>query len=316
MTKKTVPSRFGDLIFGGVARLSAAATLALLFGVLAALVIAAWPSIEAFGINFLTSAKWDFQKKEFGAWAAIVGTLVSALVAVLIAVPISFGIALFLTELSPKWLRQPLTVAVELLAAIPSIVYGMWGVLVFAPIFGKYFLVPMQHLFAGVPVLGALFEGSSAQYGRGLLSSGVILSIMIIPFITSVMRDVFSVVPSLLKEAAYGLGSTTWEVIWKVVLPYTKVGVVGGIILGLGRALGETMAVTFVIGSATNYKGLSFVEPATSLTAMLASNFGSADDPLQRAALIELGLILFLITGVVLVCSKLLLLRLNKQEGK
>jgi len=234
-------------------------------------------------------------------------------IALIIAVPVSFGIALFLTELSPSWLRRPLGTAIELLAAVPSIVFGMWGLLVFSPILSTYVQQPLQALFAGVPVLGALFSGPPV--GIGLLSAGIILAIMIIPFIASVMRDVFEVTPTLLKESAYGLGSTTWEVMFKVVLPYTKTGVVGAIMLGLGRALGETMAVTFVIGNFNQLNSLSLFEAANSISSALANEFGEAAEGLHKASLIYLGLILFFITFVVLGFSRVLLARMQKGEG-
>jgi phosphate transport system permease protein len=229
-------------------------------------------------------------------------------------VPISFGIALFLTELSPKWLKRPLGTAIELLAAIPSIVYGMWGLLVFSPLLAQYVQAPMQEAFGDVPVLGGLVSGTPV--GIGILSAGIILAIMIIPFIAAVMRDVFEVTPALLKESAYGLGSTTWEVMWRVVLPYTKTGVIGGIMLGLGRALGETMAVTFVIGNFNQLDTLSLFEAANSITSALANEFAEASPGLHEASLIYLGLILFFITFVVLALSKLLLFKLKRNEGK
>ena len=231
----------------------------------------------------------------------------------LIAVPVSFGIALFLTELSPGWLRRPLGTAIELLAAVPSIVYGMWGLMVFGPILATWVQVPLQKMFAGVPYLGALVSGPPV--GIGILSAGIILAIMIIPFISAVMRDVFEVTPALLKESAYGLGSTTWEVVSKVVLPYTKTGVLGGIMLGLGRALGETMAVTFVIGNMNQLDSVSLFAAANSITSALANEFAEAGEGLHQASLIYLGLVLFFITFVVLGLSKILLLRLQKNEG-
>jgi phosphate transport system permease protein len=226
---------------------------------------------------------------------------------------VSFGIALFLTELSPGWLRRPLGIAIELLAAVPSIVYGMWGLLVFGPILATFVQQPLQSAFGGVPYLGALFSGPPV--GIGILSAGIILAIMIIPFIASVMRDVFEVTPAMLKESAYGLGSTTWEVVWKVVLPYTKTGVIGGVMLGLGRALGETMAVTFVIGNMNQLQSLSLFEAANSITSALANEFAEAAEGLHQASLIYLGLILFFITFVVLAFSKVMLIRLQKGEG-
>jgi len=239
--------------------------------------------------------------------------LATSIIALLIAVPVSFGIALFLTELSPAWLKRPLGTAIELLAAIPSIVYGMWGLLVFGPILSTYVQIPLQQWLGHVPVLGSLVSGPPV--GIGILSAGIILAIMIIPFIASVMRDVFEVTPPMLKESAYGLGSTTWEVMSQVVLPYTKAGVMGGIMLGLGRALGETMAVTFVIGNMNQLNSLSVFEAANSITSALANEFAEASDGLHQASLIYLGLILFFITFVVLALSKWLLSRMQRQEG-
>ena len=314
-TKKPLLSgTVADKLFGWLAKGAALLTLGLLIAILTSLVIGAWPAIAKYGLGFLTSTTWDPVRDEYGGLVMIYGTVVTSIIALLIAVPVSFGIALFLTELSPSWLKRPLGTAIELLAAVPSIVYGMWGLMVFAPILAKYVQQPLQAIFSDVPVLGALFSG--APVGIGLLSAGIILAIMIIPFIASVMRDVFEVTPPLLKESAYGLGSTTWEVISKVVLPYTKTGVIGGIMLGLGRALGETMAVTFVIGNMNQLNSLSLFEAANSITSALANEFAEAGEGLHQASLIYLGLVLFFITFVVLSCSKLLLTRLKKSEGK
>lgn len=288
-------------------------TLGMLVAIIVSLLIGAAPAIEKYGLSFLWRSEWDPVQEEFGGLVMIYGTIMTSLIALLIAVPVSFGIALFLTELSPNWLRRPLGIAVELLAAVPSIVYGMWGLLVFGPLLATYVQQPLQAAFSDVPYLGALFSGPPV--GIGILSAGIILAIMIIPFIASVMRDVFEVTPAMLKESAYGLGSTTWEVVWKVVLPYTKTGVVGGIMLGLGRALGETMAVTFVIGNFNQLSSLSMFEAANSITSALANEFAEASAGLHQASLIYLGLVLFFITFVVLSLSKLLLMRLKKGEG-
>ena len=271
------------------------------------------PAIREYGLSFLWRSDWDPVQNKYGGLVMIYGTLVTSLIALVIAVPVSFGIALFLTELSPSWLKRPLGTAIELLAAVPSIVYGMWGLLIFSPILSTYVQQPLQAAFGGVPYLGALVSGPPV--GIGLLSAGIILAIMIIPFIASVMRDVFEVTPPLLKESAYGLGSTTWEVMFKVVLPYTKTGVVGGVMLGLGRALGETMAVTFVIGNQNQLNSASLFEAANSITSALANEFAEAGDGLHKASLIYLGLVLFAITCVVLAFSKLLLARLQRGEG-
>jgi phosphate transport system permease protein len=304
----------GDLIFAGVARLAAVITLALLIAIIVSLVAGAWPSIKHFGIAFLWTAEWDPVQQKFGGLIMIYGTLMTSLIALLIAVPVSFGIALFLTELSPRWLKRPLGTAIELLAAVPSIVYGMWGLLIFSPILAEFVQQPLQNAFGSTPFLGQLFSGPPV--GIGILSAGIILAIMIIPFIAAVMRDVFEVTPAMLKESAYGVGATTWEVVWKVVLPYTKTGVIGGIMLGLGRALGETMAVTFVIGNFNQLNTLSLFEAANSITSALANEFAEATPGLHEASLIYLGLLLFFITFVVLAFSKLLLLRLQRNEGK
>ncbi len=306
-------SPLGDIVFATLARGAALLTLGLLAAIIVSLFVGAWPSIRTFGPAFLWTAEWDPVQERFGGLVMIYGTLTTSAIALIIAVPVSFGIALFLTELSPRWLKRPLGTAIELLAAIPSIVYGMWGLLVFAPILATYVQQPMQRIFAGVPVLGALFSGPPV--GIGILSAGIILAIMIIPFIAAVMRDVFEVTPSLLKESAYGLGATTWEVVWKVVLPYTKTGVIGGIMLGLGRALGETMAVTFVIGNFNQLESLSLFEAANSITSALANEFAEAQTGIHQASLIYLGLVLFLITAIVLGFSKMLLLHLHRGEG-
>ncbi len=250
---------------------------------------------------------------DFGAAAPIFGTIVTSAIALLIGVPVSFGIAVFLTEMCPTVLRRPLGTAVELLAAVPSIIYGMWGLFVFAPLFGDYIQPALHSLFGDIWIIGPLFQG--APNGIGMLSAGVILSVMIIPFIASVMRDVFEVVPPVLKESAYGLGATTWEVVRNVVLPYARVGVIGGIMLGLGRALGETMAVTFVIGNA--YKiSASLFAPGNSIASALANEFNEAADPVHASALMSLGLVLFVLTFIVLALSRMLLARGTRREGQ
>ena len=302
-----------DVVFGWLAKAAVLITLGLLVAILASLTVSAWPAIDKYGLRFLTSTVWDPVQNEYGGLVMIYGTIMTSVIALLIAVPVSFGIALFLTELSPAWLKRPLGTAIELLAAIPSIVYGMWGLLVFSPILSTYVQQPLQAVFGGVPVLGALFSGPPV--GIGILSAGIILAIMVIPFIAAVMRDVFEVTPTLLKESAYGLGATTWEVMSKVVLPYTKVGVIGGIMLGLGRAIGETMAVTFVIGNFNQLDSLSLFQAANSITSALANEFAEAAEGLHQAALMYLGLVLFFITFVVLSLSKLLLAQLKKREG-
>ncbi|HQS31207.1 phosphate ABC transporter permease subunit PstC [Polaromonas sp.] len=306
-------SSLPDRIFGWAATGAALITLGLLIGILASLVVGAWPAISKYGLGFLTSSVWDPVKDEYGGLVMIYGTLATSFIALLIAVPVSFGIALFLTELSPAWLKRPLGTAIELLAAVPSIVYGMWGLLVFGPILSTYVQQPLQAAFSGVPYVGALFSGPPV--GIGILSAGIILAIMIIPFIASVMRDVFEVTPVMLKESAYALGSTTWEVVSRIVLPFTRAGVVGGIMLGLGRALGETMAVTFVIGNFNQLDSLSLFQAANSITSALANEFPEAGEGLHQAALTYLGLVLFFITFVVLSLSKVMLAQLAKNEG-
>jgi phosphate transport system permease protein len=301
-----------DILFRNVTRLSAFAVLVLLVAIIVSLIIGSLPSIKAFGFQFLTSAEWNPVTDEFGALVPIVGTLVTSAIALLIAIPVSFGIALFLTELSPRWLRRPLGIAIELLAGIPSIIYGMWGLFVFAPLFADHVQPWLIEHLGPLPIIGPLFQG--VPMGIGVLSAGIILAIMVIPFIASVMRDVFEVVPTLLKESAYGLGATTWEVMWKVVLPYTKIGVAGGIMLGLGRALGETMAVTFIIGNAHTLSA-SLLMPGNSISSALANEFNEAVGKLYTSALVELGLILFLITFIVLSMARYMLYMLTKREG-
>jgi phosphate transport system permease protein len=304
---------WADALFSLLAHGAAWLTLALLAGIIVSLFINAAPAIQQFGLPFLWTAQWDPVKEQFGGLVMIYGTVMTSLIALVIAVPVSFGIALFLTEMSPGWLKRPLGIAIELLAAVPSIVYGMWGLLVFSPFLSTYVQQPLQKLFKGVPVLETFVSG--APVGIGLLSAGIILAIMIIPYIAAVMRDVFEVTPPMLKESAYGLGATTWEVVYRVVLPYTKAGVVGGVMLGLGRALGETMAVTFVIGNFNQLDSLSLFEAANSITSALANEFAEAGEGLHQASLYYLGLVLFFITFVVLSLSKLLLSQLRKGEG-
>jgi phosphate transport system permease protein len=301
-----------DLVFRNVTRLSAFGVLTLLAAIIGSLIIGSQLSLQAFGLDFLFHAQWNPVTERFGALVPIVGTLVTSGIAMLIGIPISFGIALFLTELSPLWLRRPLGIAIELLAGIPSIIYGMWGLFVFAPFFADHIEPWINHHVGTLPVLGPFFHGP--PMGIGVLTAGIILAIMVIPFIASVMRDVFEVVPTLLKESAYGVGATTWEVMRNVVLPYTKIGVVGGIMLGLGRALGETMAVTFVIGNAHELNK-SLLVPGNSIASALANEFTEAVGDLYTSSLIELGLILFFITFVVLSLARYLLFKLGQLEG-
>ncbi|MHB1352940.1 MAG: phosphate ABC transporter permease subunit PstC [Thiobacillus sp.] len=301
-----------DKFFHHLTRLFAFVVLAALVGILVALSIEAWPSLEAFGPSFLWTNIWSVPDDQYGALAAIYGTVVTSVLALLIAVPISFGIALFLTETCPVWLRRPLGTAIELLAGIPSIVYGIWGLFVFAPLFAEHAQPRLQELLGDVPVIGGWFSGP--PIGVGIFAASIVLALMVIPFIASVMRDVFETVPDVLTESAYAVGATTWEVVRNIVLPYTRVGVIGGIMLGLGRALGETMAVTFVIGNSNRINGSLFA-PGTSIASTLANEFGEADPGLHIASLFALGLVLFVITFVVLAISRWLISRGIGSEG-
>ena len=270
-------------------------------------------AFETFGLAFLTTEEWDVGASKFGALVPIYGTLVTAAIAMIIAVPVSFGVAIFLTEVAPLWMRGPVSAAIELLAGIPSIIYGMWGLFVLAPYLSEYAYPWIDEHMGPWPVLGPLFAGP--PLGIGMLTAGLVLAIMVIPFISSVMREVFLTVPNRLKESAYALGSTTWEVVWDVVLPYTRSAVIGGIFLGLGRALGETMAVTFVIGNAYNISA-SLLEPGTSIASTIANEFGEAVDPLHKSTLLALGFLLFVLTFVVLSIAKLMLMQLQRKEGR
>jgi len=304
--------RTGDALFRALARAAALAVLAVLAGVILALVAGALPALTTFRLDFLTSQRWNPVTEQFGALAPIYGTLVTSLIAMVIAVPVGLLIAMFLTELCPLWLRRPIGIAVELLAGIPSIIYGIWGLFVFAPFLQRTLQPALIQLFGHVPGLNALFAGP--PYGIGMLTAGLILAVMVLPFITSISRDVFEAVPPVLKEAAYGLGCTTWEVVRNVVVPYARVGIIGGIMLGLGRALGETMAVTFVIGNAHRISG-SILAPGTTISATIANEFTEAVGDLYTSSLIALGLILFVITFIVLAVARYLLLRLERRIG-
>ncbi len=303
--------RWQDAIFHRLTQTFSLLVLVALVGIIASLFLNAWPTFKAFGLNFLWTVEWDIVNEEFGAAIAIVGTLISAGIAMLIGVPLAFGIALFLTETCPVWLRRPLGTAIELLAAVPSIIYGMFGLFVFAPVFADYIQVPVRELMMGMPLIGWLFGG--APNGLGILAAGIILAFMVLPFIAAVMRDVFEITPPILRESAYGLGCTTWEVVSKVVLPYTQKGVIGGVMLGLGRALGETMAVTFVIGNA-NRLPTSLFSPGTSIASVLANEFGEAEG-LHFNTLFALAFVLFCITFVVLALAKWMILRTEKAKG-
>ena len=295
-----------DAVFRSATRAASVLVLLLLGAVIAALIHGSIPSFKAFGFGFLTTETWNPVTEKFGALPAIYGTVVTSVLAMLIGIPVSLGIAIFITELCPRWLKRPISTAIELLAGVPSIIYGIWGLFVLAPFLQKHVQPLVISLFAGVPGLSSLFAGP--PYGIGTFTAGVILSVMVLPYITSVTRDVFETVPAVLKESAYGLGCTTWEVVRHVMLPYTRVGVIGGVMLGLGRALGETMAVTFVIGNAHKIAS-SILAPGTTISATIANEFAEAEGDLYTSALIELGLILFVITFLVLAAARLLLLR-------
>lgn len=303
----------GDAIFRFIALAAAVTVLVIFAGVITSLVIGAAPAMKAFGFTFIIEEAWRPTREHFGALAPIYGTLVTSAIAMIIALPVGIGIAVFLTELCPRPLRRPVGIAIELLAGIPSIIYGIWGFFVFAPWFQLHVQEPVALALADIPVLGTLFGG--ATFGIGTFTAGLILSIMILPFIAAVTRDVLETVPSVLKEASYGLGATSWEVMWKVCLPFCSTGVVGGAMLALGRALGETMAVTFVIGNAHRIAPSLFA-PGTSISAAIANEFTEATGDLYRSALIELGLLLFVITFIVLSCAQLMLLRLERNKGK
>lgn len=304
--------RFGDIVFFNLTRAAAILVLVILSGVIIALINGALPALQAFGLNFLVEERWNPVTEKFGALAPIYGTLVTSFIAMLIAVPLGLLIALFLTELCPMWLRRPIGIAIELLAGIPSIIYGIWGLFVFAPFLQRTLQPALIDSFANVPVLSILFEGP--PYGIGILTASLILAIMVLPFVTSISRDVFEAVPPVLKEAAYGVGCTTWEVVRYVVLPFAQVGVIGGVMLSLGRALGETMAVTFVIGNAHKVSA-SLLAPGTTISATIANEFTEAVGDLYTSSLIALGLILFVITFIVLAAARYLLLRLEKRVG-
>jgi len=303
--------RLQDAIFHRLTQSFSLLVLVALVGIIVSLFYNAWPTFAKFGAHFLWYVEWDIINDEFGAAISIVGTVLSAGIALLLAVPLAFGIAVFLTETCPVWLRRPLGTAIELLAAVPSIIYGMFGLFVFAPVFADYLQVPLQSVLGGMPLVGWLFGG--ATNGLGILAAGIILAFMVLPFVAAVMRDVFEITPPILRESAYGLGCTTWEVVGKVVLPYTQKGVIGGIMLGLGRALGETMAVTFVIGNA-NRMPTSLYSPGTSIASVLANEFGEAEG-LHFNTLFALGFLLFCITFVVLAMAKLLIIRAEKAKG-
>ena len=304
---------FSDNFFRRLTQSAALAVLLILGGVIASLVKGSIPAFQAFGLGFFTTQIWNPVTEKFGALAPIYGTVVTSVIAMAIAVPLGIGVAIFLTELCPPSLRRPIGTAIELLAGIPSIIYGIWGLFVFAPFLQQYLQPFIIALFANVPVLNSLFAGP--PYGIGILTAALILAIMVLPFVASISRDVFETVPPMLKESAYGIGCTTWEVVRNVVIPYTRVGVIGGVMLGLGRALGETMAVTFVIGNAHRISA-SLLAPGTTISASIANEFTEAVGDLYTSSLIALGLILFMITFVVLAIARIMLMRLEAQAGR
>ena len=300
----------GERLFAGATLVAAVLVLILLGGVTIALLKGAWPALATFKLAFLTRVIWNPVTNQFGALAAIYGTLITSLLAMLVAVPISFGIAIFLTELSPVWLKRPVGIAIELLAAVPSIIFGIWGLFVLAPILQESVQPWLIAHFGSVPGIGSLFRGP--PFGIGILTAGLVLAIMVLPFISSVMRDVFETVPDVLKESGYGLGATTWEVVWNVVVPHSRTGIVGGLMLGLGRALGETMAVTFVIGNAHRISS-SLLAPGTTISASIANEFTEAVGNLYTSSLIALGVLLFLITFSVIAAARFMLMRLERR---
>jgi phosphate transport system permease protein len=302
----------GDGVFRALTFLFALLVLLILGGVIVSLIIGAWPAFRTFGPAFVVREIWNPVTQQFGALAPIYGTLITSAIAMLIGIPVAFGVALFITEICPIWLKRPLATMIELLAAIPSIIYGIWGLFVFAPFVQQYIQPAIINSLGNLPGIGALFAGP--PLGIGILTAGFILAVMVLPFISSIMRDVFETVPPMLKESAYGVGATRSEVVWHVVLPYTRIGVIGGVMLGLGRALGETMAVTFVIGNAHRISA-SILQPGTTISASLANEFTEAFGDLYRSSLIALGFILFIITFIVLAFAKIMLLRLQKRAG-
>jgi phosphate transport system permease protein len=308
--KRAARQRSGERYFHAATLAAALLVLALLGGVVVSLLRGAWPTLAHFKFGFLTREIWNPVTDEFGALAPIYGTLMTSLIAMLIAVPIGFGIAIFLTELCPRWLRRPVGVAIELLAAVPSIIFGIWGLFVLAPILQRHVQPWLIAHVGSLPALGRLFQGP--PFGIGVLSAGLVLAIMVLPFVAAVMRDVFETVPDVLKESGYALGATTWEVIWQVVVPYSRVGMVGGIMLGLGRALGETMAVTFVVGNAHRVSA-SLLAPGTTISATIANEFTEAVGDLYTSSLVALGVLLFLITFAVIAAARFMLLRLDRR---
>lgn len=305
--------KFSDTAFRLLTQIAALLVLLVLLGVAISLLIGSWPAFSTFGFGFFISDAWSPPKEHFGAAAAIYGTVVTAIIAMAIGVPVGLGVAVFLTELCPPALRRPIGIAIELLAGIPSIIYGIWGVYYFKPVMQAYVQPFLIHTLGVIPGVGLLFAGPPLGYG--VLTAGLVLAVMILPFVTAISRDVFETVPPVLKEAAYGVGATTFEVVSNIVIPYTRVGVIGGVMLALGRALGETMAVTFVIGNATKISA-SILAQGTTISAMIANQFGDADPGLFTASLLALGFILFIITFIVLAAARIMLARLEVKAGR
>jgi phosphate transport system permease protein len=306
--RKTPKAGF-DLVFRNASFAAALFVLVLLAGIIASMIVGGWPAFREFGLGFITSSVWDTQNDQYGAWPAIVGTLATALIALVIGVPLSLGIAVFLTQLAPPWFKKPVGTAIELLAAVPSIIYGMWGLFVFVPLFAAYVQIPLSNIVEGMPIVGTVLYARSPS-GLGIFTAGIILAFMIIPFIASITRDMLEQIPSVLRESAYGIGATTWEVVRHVLVPQAGVSIIGAIMLGLGRALGETMAVTFVVGNA-NRLSASILDPGSTIASRIANEFNEALG-LQLNALIALGCILFFVTFVVLVAARLLVSRVKR----
>jgi len=306
---RKAPKATFDLVFRNASFLAALLVLVLLAGIMLSMVVGGWPAFREFGLGFITSSVWDTMNDEYGAWPAIVGTLATALIALVIGVPLSLGIAVYLTQLAPPWFKKPVATAIELLAAVPSIIYGMWGLFVFVPLFAQYVQVPLSNIVEGVPIVGTVLYARSPS-GLGIFTAGIILAFMIIPFIASITRDMLDQIPSVLRESAYGIGATTWEVVRHVLVPQAGVSIIGAIMLGLGRALGETMAVTFVVGNANRFSG-SLMDPGSTIASRIANEFNEALG-LQMNALIALGCILFFVTFVVLVIARLLVSRVKR----
>ena len=306
--RKTPKATF-DVVFRNASFLAALLVLVLLAGIMLSMIVGGWPAFREFGLGFVTSSVWDTQTDQYGAWPAIVGTISTALIALVIGVPLSLGIAVYLTQLAPPWFRQPVSTAIELLAAVPSIIYGMWGLFVFVPLFAAYVQIPLSNIVEGMPIVGTVLYSRSPS-GLGIFTAGIILAFMIVPFIASITRDMLEQIPSVLRESAYGIGATTWEVVRHVLVPQAGVSIIGAVMLGLGRALGETMAVTFVVGNA-NRLSASILDPGSTIASRIANEFNEALG-LQLNALIALGCILFFVTFVVLVIARLLVARVKR----